>query len=389
MKLSLSKLLFLGIIVQIFAIQGILMFNIFDVLGNWELKSILHPIGVSACFVYIVIRSFNKNKKLQLSVIEVLLFIYFTLCTIHLIFNSDSVFDIYIGVREVILIFLLIFIYSRVKLSFNQWRTILKILYILVLLNILFIALTYILGPEQYMKLVTGRYIWPTDEEYKFKISNIYSFWRSPALIGESTAVGYFGVLSYFLFKTDEKYKRKVAFPLILVILSFTRSVYLVLAIFLFFKFILKTKNLRRIETILPYSIPFLLFILFILYRFNLLSVYSILKRIEHWFNDINVDYNLLTGGAFGKVGGAARGQGFVAVLDSYWILMLTSVGVIGIILVILFLLEKTLHNQTNKVILIAFSFACFFVTITQSISFIVLFPLIFLNKHSIYEREH
>lgn len=389
MKLTISKILFIGIILQIFAIQGVLMFNIFDFFGYWELKSALHPIGVCICLIYVLLKVVNKGSKLTLSYIEIVFFTYLFISSIILVFNAESLFSAFIALREVVLVFFLITIFSRVQLSFKEWRIILKILYLLIILNILFTILTYTLGAEQYMKLVTGRFIWPTDPEYKFKISNFHSFWRSPALIGSSAAVGYFGLLTYFLFLEDDKYKAKVIFPLILVVLSFTRSVYLVLIIFLFIKFLLKKRNLKKLEIILPYSIPILLLLCIPMYKYNLFSFHSIIMRIEHWLNDIDVNYNWFYGGAFGNVGGAVRGGGFVSILDSYWLLVLTSLGLVGVILIILFMYEKAKNIQMKKVILIAFFFGCFFVTITQSISFIVLFPLIFLNKRFAHESKY
>ena len=47
------------------------------------------------------------------------------------------------------------------------------------------------------MKLLTGRYFWGIDPEYKFKMSNLSKFWRSPALIGSPGSAGYFGLIVY------------------------------------------------------------------------------------------------------------------------------------------------------------------------------------------------
>jgi hypothetical protein len=74
------------------------------------------------------------------------------------------------------------------------------------------------LGPEKYMKMITGRYQWGIDPEFKFKISNFYKFWRSPALIGDAASVGYFSVIGYLLMDQNKKFKNKkyiALFPLI------------------------------------------------------------------------------------------------------------------------------------------------------------------------------
>ncbi|PWL39843.1 hypothetical protein DKG77_03165 [Flagellimonas aquimarina] len=382
MQYKLSNILFFGILLQVVSTQGIITFNLFKLLGDWELKSFLHPIGILVVIIYYLLK-FANGGKFKYSGIDLLLFLYFTICIFILVLNVSDSSSFLFTFREVILIFLLIFLYGQTSIPLRLWRKILGLLYILVLGNLLFILLTYVYGPEEYMKLVTGRFIWPIDSEYKFKISNFYVFWRSPALIGETAAVGHFGLLSYFLFREDEIYKRKKLFPLLLVLLTFVRSVYLVLLVFFVFRFFLKKKNLFKLEVILPYLIPLIFLIAIPFYNFKLLSLKSIMARFDHWINDLNVKFNLFIGGAIGKVGGAVRGDGFVSTLDSYWLLMLVSTGIIGIVLIILFMKEKAADNQRMKIILISFLCAAFFVTITQSIPFLVLFPLLFIKKET------
>ena len=72
----------------------------------------------------------------------------------------------------VFLISLLIFVYQQIDISDYYWEKILKLIYVLVIVNLFFILLTHLLGPEEYMKLLTGRYRWANDTEYKFKISS-------------------------------------------------------------------------------------------------------------------------------------------------------------------------------------------------------------------------
>jgi RsiW-degrading membrane proteinase PrsW (M82 family) len=103
--------------------------------------------------------------------------------------------------------------------------------------------------------------------------------------------------------------------------------------------------------------------------------------RIDNWINNIDTDFNLFFGGSLGKVGAAARGEGFIATLDSYWLLLLMSIGIIGIFLSLLFMYEKAKHKMQTLFFTIAFFIAGFFITLTQSIPFLVLFPLLFIKK--------
>ncbi|MDO7137093.1 hypothetical protein [Algibacter lectus] len=230
------------------------------------------------------------------------------------------------------------------------------------------------------MKFLTGRYRWGIDPDYKFKISSFLSFWRSPGLMGSPGNIGYFGLISYFLFDQEEKYKKKKIFAITLAIVGFVRSVYLVLVIYWILKFLLTKKNLKIIKLALPYILPIILVVGFFLYNKGILDLHSIFMRFEHWANDITVSFNVIFGGGIGLVGGAARGQGFLATLDNYWLLMLISVGLIGIISMILFFYEKVANNN-NKYILFGFLVAGLFITLSQGISFLVLFPLLFLKK--------
>ena len=83
-------------------------------------------------------------------------------------------------------------------------------------------------------------------------------------------------------------------------------------------------------------------------------------------------------------MGAAVRGQGFIATIDSYWVYMFLSTGLIGVVLVVLFFYEKSLGSNKLKIACIALLLAGFFVSFNQSISFLVLFPLLFLKRNEI-----
>lgn len=360
--------------------QGIIVFNIFKTLGNWEFKSIVHPISVFLLLVLVVLLRIKKGS-IKITGIDLLLIAYFSICFIILIFNTGNFSKIFISFREVFLVSVLIFTYQQIDISSYYWKKILKFIFILIIANLVFILLTYILGPEDYMKLLTGRYRWGNDTEYKFKISSFLYFWRSPGLIGSPGNVGYFGLIAYLLFDQDDTYKKKRVFAIILAIVGFVRSVYVVLIIYWFLKFMLTKKNLKKLKYALPYIFPILLLAGYFLDTKGMLDLTSLFMRIDHWIYDIPVDYNVLFGGGIGEAGGAVRGEGFVATLDSYWLLMLLSVGLVGIVLLVLFVYEKAKGNNKLIYALIGFLLAGLFITLTQGMAFLVLFPLLFLKK--------
>lgn len=377
MKIKLDKLFFGSILLQVIATQGVLTFIIFKFFGNWEIKKILHPLS----FVFIVIIFILKaTKKIKITLLDVFLFGYFCFQFVFLIYNTDSLKSLYIAFREFYFIFILIFIFSQIELKQNQLNKLLNIIFYLVIVNSVFIGLTYVLGSEYYMKMLTGRYVWGIDPDYKFKITTFYKFWRSPALIGNAASVGYFGLFAYFLMDTQESFKRKKYFTLILVLFSFVRSVFLVVLVYEFLKFFTKKKNLKKLILIFKVGFPILILIFLYLTKYNIFSTASLYDRFYLWGNQINVDYNIFYGGAIGNIGGGVRGEGFIETLDSYWLFMFISSGIIGVVISSLFIYEKSKKNNKFFFILIAFFLAGFLVNLTQSIVFLVLFPILFLK---------
>ncbi|MCL7752802.1 hypothetical protein [Polaribacter sp. Z022] len=230
------------------------------------------------------------------------------------------------------------------------------------------------------MKLITGRYNWGIDPEYKFQITNFSKFWRSPALIGNSASVGFFSVLTYFLMDQNKRFKKKKYLTLIPLVFSFVRSAYLIFIIYEILKFFTKKKNLKKLILVFKIGIPLTLLTLFFLAKSNVLSMTSLYERVRLWSTKTIVDYNVFFGGAIGNVGGGARGQGFIETLDSYWLFLLFSSGLLGILLVMAFLYLKAKNNNKFIFILIAFFLCGFVVNLSQSIVFITIFPLLFLR---------
>ncbi|WP_298766836.1 hypothetical protein [uncultured Polaribacter sp.] len=228
--------------------------------------------------------------------------------------------------------------------------------------------------------MITDRYRWGIDPEYKFKITNFYKFWRSPALIGDAASVSYFSVISYLLMDQDKNFNKIKYIALFPLFFSFVRSAYLVFLLYEFLKFFIQKKNLKILVLIFKIGIPILIVSIIILSKYNILSTASLYHRFYLWANNTNVDYSFIFGAEIGKVGGGARGQGFIGTIDSYWLFLLFSSGIIGVLLTVFFILEKSLKNNKSIFILISFFIAGFFVNLSQSLVFLSLFPLFFLK---------
>lgn len=377
MKIKLNKLFFWSILYQIMATQGVLSFIIFKYLGNWELKKTLHPISF---FLVVLVFILKASRKIKISIIDILFFGYFLVLFIVMLFNVNSLESAYIVFREVYFVFILVFIFSQIEIDEKQWNKVLNLIFYLLIFNSVFILLTNYLGPEKFMKLITGRYQWGIDPEYKFKISNFYKFWRSPALIGDAASVGYFSAIGYLLMDQNEKFKSKKYIALFPLIFSFVRSAYVVLFVYEFLSFFTKKKNLKILVLIFKIGVPLLFIAGFILSKYDILSLASLYDRFYLWGNKTETEYNSLYGGAIGNVGGGARGQGFIATIDSYWLFLLFSSGLVGVFLTILFIYEKSIKTNKFLYILIAFFIAGLFVSLTQSLVFLALFPLLFIR---------
>ena len=381
MKINISILLFWGVVLLILSTQGILMFNIFKLVGAWELKSLIQPLGVMMIFAYFIL---SRNKgTMKLTQVDFALLAYFVFTLIPLFQNTDTLESIYIAIREVFLLFILVILFNQMALSQRQWNWILLLVFTLVLANIFFTFLIYIIGLERYMILLTGEFFWGNHPEYKFKISNYLGtkIYRVPALVGEAAALGHFGVFSFFLLKTHKKYKYLAYLSLILVACCFIRSVYVILVLYYF---ILGFSTNKRFARLVIYSLPLVPVGLFVMIKTNLLSLKSFMMRIDFWQSKISVDYNFLLGGAIGSVGKASTTGGFEDTIDNYWLFLLFSIGILGIVLILLFLYEKTKNKKDLIFITIAVFFSGLFVTLTQSLVVLCFYPLLYMNYNNL-----
>lgn len=385
MRINLSILLFWGVVLLILSTQGILMFNVFKLVGMWELKSAVQPLAVFLIFLYFFLS--KAHGYMKLTQVDFVLLVYFAFSCIFLFVNADGFSSIYIAIREVFLLYILIILFNQMSLSEKQWDWVLLLVFILVLANIVFTFLIYIIGVERYMTLLTGEFFWGNHPEYKFKISNFLrsKLYRVPGLVGEAAALGHFGVFSFFLLKSHKKYKYLAYLSLIPVAFCFIRSVYVVLILYYLLFGISTNKRFARFTL---YSLPFLPILLLVMVRYRLLDLESLMMRFDFWQSKISVDYNFWYGGAIGEVGGAATTGGFEDTIDNYWLFLLFSLGVFGIILVLTFFYEKLKQKRELIFIMVAVGISGLFVTLTQSLVILCFVPLLFMNYNNLKSRN-
>ncbi len=376
--------LYAGILIQLLSVQSILMFNLFNSLGYWEAKTFLHPIGFALVIIYFLM---NKGASKTLPAVDVLLLAYFIIFIILTLNINQGIESIYLTFRENIWAIVLISVYNKLTVGKIFWNGFLYSSLILVIANISAVLVNFYIGYEEYMELVTGRFVWGNDEEYKFKISFFYNLIRSPGLIGESASLGFFGLFTYFLFTQSKDFKKYKYFPILLTALSFTRSVYLSLLLLITYRTLSNYKVLRFIIKYV-WALAFLSILLIIfLINENFFSFESLLIRIKEWGEKTKFNYNYIFGGKLGMTGSSVRGSG-LAVLDSFWITKLLNFGLLGVILIVFFIKSKIVGNKSLKVFVIALAISGFFVTLTQSIAFLVFFPLLFLNTVNEFNQK-
>ena len=383
--------MYIGIILLVISTQGILTFNFFKLFGGeiWQLKTFVQPFAVFFILLYFFIAKVGTGR-LKLTQLDFLLFLYFFFCSIFLVINYTSPESSYIAIREVFLLFILIYILNQVNITEKQWSVILKIIFFLVILNIFFTILVFFTGWSNYTKLLVGESFWGIHKEYKFKFSDFVGvsfikLYRVPALIGESAALGHFGLISFFLLKDHKKYKFLSFFSLIIVALCFTRSVYVVLIVYYLLLGISSSKKFQKFVLYGFFLIPI---IIFAMIKYGLFDIKSLLMRFDYWNDLMVIDFNFIYGGAIGSVGLASAMDGFINVIDNYFLFLIFSIGVIGVILILAFLYEKTRFKKDLAFITIAFMVSGLFITLTQSLVFLSLYPLLFMNYNNLKSRN-
>lgn len=377
MKIKIDRIIFISLVFHILSTQGVLTYLFFKYFGVWEFKSVLHPLS----FLILAGSLLLKINTLKVKYEDLLLGVYALFLLVVLLINVDSFFSFYIGFREVFFIFILTFFVSQFHFNNKNYKFLSNFLNVLVIINLLMVALTYYMGPEAFMKMLTGRYQWGVDEVTNFQISNYLGmFWRTPAAVGSSGALAYFALFSYLFFdiKGDQNFKKLLAF--ILLFSTFTRSALLCLIVYEGLKYFSLKKNIKNLIKYGKILIPVFIAFVLVAYYLKVFSIASLLMRFDIWSNNINVDYNWLFGGSIGEVGGAIRGEGEEAILDNYWLFMLYSTGLLGILIWLMFFFEKAKVSKKKFYFTIGIICSGGFVMLTQAIPFLVMFPLLFAN---------
>ena len=386
MKVKVSQIIFAFIILHILSTQSVLLYLFFDVLGNWELKSLVHPIS----FVLLLSVFTLKIKEFRFKVEDIILLVYAFFLLVSLIINVDNFFSFYIAFREVFFVFILTYLFTFYRFSKGQYKFLVNFLFVLILINLFLTILTNVIGGEAFMKMLVGYYYWGFDPETKFQINYFLGvYFRSPGAIGSSAAVAYFGLLSYYIFdlKPGQNIKKFIAF--ILIMSTITRSAILCLVIYEILKLLNDKKNIQTLMKYMNIIIAFLIIVVLIIARnTSVFNTESLWIRIDVWFNEIFVDYNILYGGRMGQVGGAVRGEGHHAIIDSYWFFLLYCSGYLGILVWLFFYYKKAKVSRRKLFFTIGIIFSGFFITLTQAIPFLVMFPLVFASYDVVTERE-
>ena len=378
MNISLQKVVVFCLMLCIISTQGMLNFFVLNWLGDGGLKSLVPPISMALLFTFVIL---NKNRSFVLKGFDLFLILYILILLVVAAFSGLQASSVFYAFRELLLLFVLILLAENIEISKADASAINRLLFILVVLNLAAVCYTYFVGPEVYMKTLTGRYFWPKDPKYFFTISTFYDFWRSPGLVGQFADLGLFAVLSCFIFLRHQASKLYIGAALVLVLLALSRTAYVPLLIYLLYYFLTGQKILKLL--IKYYYVLFILMIpiVWMLFRKQVFSTESLMMRFEFWDNIISAsDYSWFYGGRIGTIGQASELGWFAQVLDSYWIYLFLSTGLIGIVLVLNFFFERVLSYRLLSVIALGFLVSGLFTTLTQSYSFLLLFPFLFLK---------
>lgn len=378
MNISLQKVVVFCLMLCILSTQGMLNFFVLNLAGNGGLKSLLPPISIALLFCFVLL---FKNKSFRLKVFDIILIAYIVILLLIGVFSGLQISTIFYTFRELLLLFILILLAENTAISQSQAQSINRLLFVLILLNLAAVFYTYIVGSEVYMKTLTGRFFWPKDPKYFFTISTFYDFIRSPGLVGQFADLGLFAVLSFFIFLRQKASKIYKGAALLLVILALSRTAYVPLLIYLLYYFFTSQRVIKFL--IKYYAILFVISIpiIWVLFQKRVFSTESLLMRFDFW-NDIiqQKKFNWMFGGRIGTVGQGSELGWFAQVLDSYWIYLFLTSGLVGLILVFNFFFERVMSYRLLSVVAVGFLLSGLFTTVTQSYSFLLLFPFLFLQ---------
>ncbi len=378
MNISMQKVVILSLMLCILSTQGMLNFYVFNWLGDGGLKSAVPPFSIFMLFTFVLL---YKNKNFILKGFDVLLIAYLLALLVMAAIAGIEASSIFYAFRELALLFVLILLAENTHISKSEINAINRVLFVLVMLNLAAVFYTYMVGPEVYMKTLTGRYFWPKDPKYFFTISTFYDFWRSPGLVGQFADLGLFAVLTFFIFIRHQASKLFIGAAFLLTLAALSRTAYVPLVIYGLYYILTGQKVLKFL--IKYYYVLFLLLIpaVWILFQKKVFSPESLLMRFEFWYDIIHQsDFSWLFGGRIGTIGQASELGWFSQVLDSYWIYVFLSSGLIGVILTFNFFFERVMAYRLLSVVAVGFFISGLFTTLTQSYSFLLLFPFLFLK---------
>ena len=385
-----DKIFLLGVFVCILSTQGMLLNFIFAKVGIGFIKSFLFEIGVFILVISVIYKQVLEENSIRFTIVEWLILSYVVLEILILLIKSRSLFEIIYAIRETWLVILLIIVYKKFsKTLVLKSNFIIKLLLILNILNLIAAIVSFIVGPEKYMLALTGRFVYGIDPILKFKISHIKGLIRTPALIGESASFSYFGALSYIIFNLNKNRLGKIV-SLVNVIISFTRSGYVLLIVYTLLMFI-KNLRLRKPTTVrkMTFAVIFSLVMILCIILFisnskdfisKILSYSSIIERFEVWnqisdtkINESIIDY--LIGGGLGETGNAG-GSGMLKVFDNTWMFLYYNIGLIGLFLFLSFWFMTIYKDYYKAAIIIGISISMCFVNMFQSKGVIALLPI-------------
>lgn len=386
-----DKIFLIGVFTCILSTQGILMNFIFSKIGLGFIKSALFEVGVCILIIATIYKNIIERKTIKLNIIELFIITYIFLEIIILLLKGTELNSFVYTIRETWLVILIIIICKQFENTLLKYsKKIINIILILNILNLIATITSLIIGPEKYMTLLTGRYIYPIDPELKFKISHISGILRSPALIGESASFSYFAAISFVIFDLVKCRKGKII-ALLNIFFAFTRSGYLFIGAYTMLNFVRKL-NFKKKYTIRSITISVITIVVLSISGFVFLnksqefteiisSRSSTSERFEVWedIRNSGINENILdslVGGGLGEIGSSYKGNGILKVFDNTWIYLYYQIGFMGLTLWVVFLFVESSKNDSKLIIILSTFLSMLFINIFQSECVIALLPI-------------
>ncbi|MDK0822922.1 hypothetical protein [Clostridium perfringens] len=379
--------------------------------GFLSFKKILPEVILIIILTILTINIFLK-KKINLNIFFIAACFYI----FNFIFQCISIDDgkIFYAIRDNLLPFILLFLIMNNSFNINEKKILMRkltaLIKIFLISGFILALLEFILGWKWTSIFYTGIPFYGRDEASGIMIWQIGKYLRVPSVTGDSVIFAISNFFAFFLIDISNQKKIYKFLAVVNIILSTSRTILIVLIVYIFIKFLLEnTKNFNFIRKnmliILTITIFIIAVVLFILIYCNNNTLGSLYERINGVWKNIFINLNLkefLLGKGVFEIGSGMNNYlannyeyfYIYSFVDNTILYLILSYGIIGSLLFILINFKVIkISLKLNDLKYMSFILASMIGSLTinymQGRSYIYLYFIFFIfigcNKEDLY----